>query len=199
MRHWKEQDTCYSSQESITSMSRAYMLPSQSHEYETPHKLFDDLWDEFDGFDCDPCCRFNQHSAIRVIENAGTICVPPDAKEWGQRYDSPYGGALVDGLANPWYGKVYMNPPYGRSIGAWVEKAVDEVSRGHAKLVVALLPVRTDTRWWQKFVCNQVFPYGNSNSHGHPLLDEVRFLPGRLRFVGTKASAPFPSAIAIWA
>ena len=27
-----------------------------------------------------------------------------------------------DGLAHTWYGRIYMNPPYGREIGDWVKK-----------------------------------------------------------------------------
>ncbi len=49
----------------------------------------------------------------------------------------------------PWEGKVFINPPYGRSIGLWVRKAFEESARG--ALVVCLLPARTDTRWWQDY------------------------------------------------
>jgi hypothetical protein len=48
-------------------------------------------------------------------------------------------------------------------------------------IIVALVPARTDTRWW----------------HEHVAQHEVEFLPGRLRFGGAKHSAPFPSAIVI--
>ena len=43
-----------------------------------------------------------------------------------------------------------MNPPYGRGIGQWVAKAYDTARAGHP--VVCLVPVRTDTVWWQRFV-----------------------------------------------
>lgn len=29
----------------------------------------------------------------------------------------------IDGLSQPWDGVCWMNPPYGREIGKWVEKA----------------------------------------------------------------------------
>lgn len=35
-----------------------------------------------------------------------------------------------DGLAQPWHGRVWLNPPYGREIGKWVAKAVAEIQRG---------------------------------------------------------------------
>ena len=41
-----------------------------------------------------------------------------------------------DGLSRPWSGRCWMNPPYGRFIGAWVEKARREAENG--VLVVGL-------------------------------------------------------------
>jgi len=74
-----------------------------------------------------------------------------------------------------------MNPPYGTKIGLWTGKAKQEAEGG--SLVVGLLPARTDTKWW------------NNHVHRHA---DVHFIQGRLKFGGTKNSAPFPSAIAIW-
>lgn len=91
-----------------------------------------------------------------------------------------------DALAQCWDtydgSAIWMNPPYGRSIGKWVEKAFREASRGSGT-VVCLLPARTDTQWW----------------HGYCMRGEIRFLRGRLNFDDTKRSrAPFPSAIVIF-
>jgi site-specific DNA-methyltransferase (adenine-specific) len=77
-----------------------------------------------------------------------------------------------------------MNPPYGREITRWVAKAHDS-ARGGAT-VVCLLPARTDTAWWQRFVA----PDG-----------EVDFLRGRVRFEGGNGatnSAPFPSCVVVF-
>lgn len=88
----------------------------------------------------------------------------------------------IDGLSQDWSKhRCWMNPPYGREIVQWVAKARQEAERG--ALVVGLLPARTDARWWQEHV------------QGHA---DVRFIAGRLRFGGAAASAPFPSAIAVW-
>lgn len=93
---------------------------------------------------------------------------------------SNYWDKEQDGLAQSWTGKrCWMNPPYGREIGKWVEKA----ATGGASIVVALLPARTDTRWWHDFIQGKA---------------EVRFIRGRLKFGGSKNSAPFPSAIVIF-
>jgi phage N-6-adenine-methyltransferase len=82
-----------------------------------------------------------------------------------------------------WTGSVYVNPPYGRGIPQWCEKACAE-SKHNAITVVMLLPARTDTRWFHDCIMK----------HPH----EVRFLPGRLKFEGEKDAAPFPSMVVIW-
>lgn len=83
----------------------------------------------------------------------------------------------------PWGGRglVYCNPPYGDAIPPWTEKCAAEGARGTE--IVALLPARTDTRWWH-----------DSVRHA----DAVLFWRGRLTFLGAASSAPFPSAIAYW-
>lgn len=74
-----------------------------------------------------------------------------------------------------------MNPPYGKTIVYWVEKACKTAMRGN--LVVGLLPARTDNGWWNTFV------------KGHA---DIHFIMGRLAFGDGKTGAPFPSALAIW-
>lgn len=83
-----------------------------------------------------------------------------------------------DGLKQTWGGALWMNPPYGREIGKWVKKA----SESNAT-VVCLLPARTDTRWFHDYI------YGKA---------EIRFVRGRLKFGGSKNSAPFPSMVVIF-
>ena len=52
-----------------------------------------------------------------------------------------------DGLSLPWHGVVFVNPPYGRTLGPWVANAHHEVQEGRAQTVVALLPARPDTAY----------------------------------------------------
>ena len=82
-----------------------------------------------------------------------------------------------DGLEVKWGGCNYMNPPYGRQIGKWIKKASEN------PMTVCLLPARTDTRWFHDYI------YGKA---------EIRFLKGRLKFGGSKNSAPFPSMVVIF-
>lgn len=83
-------------------------------------------------------------------------------------------------LHRKWTGVCWMNPPYGRTIGSWVKKAY-YASQGGAT-VVCLLPARTDTRWW----------------HDYAMKGKIEFIRGRLKFGGSKNSAPFPSALVIF-
>jgi phage N-6-adenine-methyltransferase len=87
-----------------------------------------------------------------------------------------------DGLAQEWRGVCWMNPPYGREIGKWMKKAAFSSILPYVATVVCLVPARTDTAWW----------------HNYAIHGEVRFIRGRLRFGGAKASAPFPSAVVIF-
>ena len=84
-----------------------------------------------------------------------------------------------NGLAQSWGGvTAWCNPPYGRDIASWVKKAAEE-----SGTVVMLLPARTDTRWFHEFVWKKT---------------EIRFIKGRLKFGGAKASAPFASMVVIF-
>lgn len=129
---------------------------SQSCEWPTPQCLFDVLDEEF-GFTLDPCST-----------DANAKC----AKHF----------TLVDdGLAQTWKDEiVFMNPPYGRGIGRWMEKAYREASAGAT--VVCLVPARTDTAWW----------------HDWAMKGEIRLFRGRIKFEGASTSAPFPSALVVF-
>jgi phage N-6-adenine-methyltransferase len=86
-----------------------------------------------------------------------------------------------DGLSQTWTGRVFCNPPYGRPLLLWMAKAW-EASQTTAELVVCLVPVSTDAEWW----------------HEYATRGEVRFLRGRLKFGGSRNTAPFPSALVIF-
>lgn len=88
-----------------------------------------------------------------------------------------------DGLRQTWTGRVWCNPPYGREIAHWLHKAWESVEKGDAETVVCLVPARTGAAWFQ---------------HYHRLADEVRFLPGRLRFGTADKSAPFDSVLMVF-
>jgi site-specific DNA-methyltransferase (adenine-specific) len=90
-----------------------------------------------------------------------------------------------NGLAQRWAESgsavtCWMNPPYGdQAITRWMAKAHGEALAGAT--VVCLVPARTHTAWFHT-VCGQA---------------EVRFLRGRLRYVGTDGEAPFAQLVVI--
>lgn len=89
----------------------------------------------------------------------------------------------MDGLAQEWRGVCWMNPPYGRyTTGPWMKKAYESSLDGAT--VVCLVAARTDNAWWHTYVI--------------PHAAEVRFIKGRIKFVGAKQGAPFPSAVVVF-
>lgn len=98
--------------------------------------------------------------------------------------------AHFDGLAQRWTGICWCNPPYGREIGKWVKKAHDSAHARDA-LVVCLVPARTDTKWWHRYIWD-------GENHRPREGVEVRLLEGRLKFGGAASGAPFPSALVIF-
>lgn len=138
-------------------MLNAAMFSSETAEWATPQAFYDELNREF-GFTLDPCA---------TPQNAK--CAKFYTKE-------------QDGLAQSWQGeRVFCNPPYGRDLRKWVEKAHREAMGG--ALIVMLIPARTDTAYFHDYI------YGKH---------EIRFIRGRLHFNESKAGAPFPSMVVIF-
>ena len=132
------------------------LFSSKSVVWETPQDLFDKLNAEFH-FDLDVCD------------------LPENAK--CEKYYTPED----DGLSQPWNGICWCNPPYGRTIGKWVQKAYETFAGGGT--VVMLLPARTDTKWFHEYIYNKA---------------EIRFIKGRLKFGNSKNATPFPSMIVVF-
>lgn len=140
----------------------------QSDEWQTPDALFAALDEEF-GFHLDVAATL-QNAKVR-----------------------PCFTAEHDALACDWRigvcGRVcWMNPPYSQC-RAFMAKAAAEAARGCT--VVALVPARTDTRWWHAYVWD-------AERHAPRPGVQVRFLPGRVKFSGASAGAPFPSVVVVF-
>jgi phage N-6-adenine-methyltransferase len=136
--------------------SMAVHFSSATDLWETPLDYFAEVNAEFGPFELDVCATPENTKCARYFTIA------------------------EDGLSQPWSGKCWMNPPYGRTIGTWIAKAYKEAMRG--AFVACLVPARTDTAWW----------------HDYAAKGSVRFLRGRLKFGGHKNSAPFPSALVLF-
>lgn len=137
-------------------MLNSSLYSSNKDDWETPRSLFDALNKEFN-FTLDPCCTEKTAKC----------------KNFFTKED--------DGLKQEWYGRVFMNPPYGREISKWMKKAQEESQLG--VIVVCLVPARTDTKWWHQYAMQS---------------SEIRFLTRRLTFAGASNKATFPAAIVIF-
>jgi hypothetical protein len=141
--------------------TRSVHHSSESVEHYTPAELLALVIEVFGEIDLDPCSN-----------STTTPNVP--ARQ--------YFTVAEDGLSQPWYGRVFMNPPYGDAIAHWTEKFRSEWTRSDVREAIALVPARTDTAWWRELTaeCDDVV---------------VCFWNGRFTFVGNTDPAPFPSAV----
>ena len=134
------------------------LFSSATDQWATPQDFFDELNAEFH-FDLDPCADETNHKTEKYYTKED------------------------DGLSQDWSGqRVFCNPPYGRKIGDWVEKAFREGTKDNT-IVVLLIPARTDTKYFHDYILHR---------------SEVRFVKGRLKFGGGIQAAPFPSMVVIF-
>jgi hypothetical protein len=141
--------------EQVASHTLRVMTSSESSEWYTPPHIVDLVEATLGEIDLDPCGH-------------------PDSPV---RATTTY-TAADDGLARPWSGRLYLNPPYGRQIDGWIDKLVAEYDSGSVTEAIALVPARTDTAWFRRL---DRFP--------------ICFVYGRLSFSGMEGGALFPSAI----
>jgi len=76
----------------------------------------------------------------------------------------------INGLTADWSGhRVWINPPYDETLGAWVRRAHMSVTSREAEMVLMLLPARTGRPWF----------------HDHCLSEACsrRFVRGRICFI----------------
>ena len=93
--------------------------------------------------------------------------------------DDPCRPDSIEGFMRPWRGRVWLNPPYNRDIGMWLEKLADH---GNG---IALIFARTETRAFQRYVWDRA--------------NALLFLSGRLKFFRdgreAKANSGAPSVL----
>ena len=144
------------------------LFSSTTEEWITPKWLYNELDEEF-YFSLDPCTT----------------------------EDNPLGTPLFytireDGLNKKWTGNIFCNPPYNTEINEWLYKADQEITHNPDCFnIVFLLPVRSDTRWFHKYIYDE-----ETNKFRKGV--QVRFIKGRLKFGNARNAAPFPSMIVIF-
>lgn len=140
-------------------MDKDVMFSSKTEEWATPQAFFEIL-DAVFHFTLDPCAT-------------------PDNAKCAKFYTKEQNGLLQD-----WGGeRVFCNPPYGKVIADWVRKCSEEAKKPNT-IVVALLPARTDTRYFHEYIYRKA--------------KDVQFVKGRLKFGDCKSAAPFPSMVVIF-
>jgi len=117
------------------------------------------------------------HIVEAVVAVLGTIDLDPCAEPERRIPAARHFTVADNGLEQGWRGRVYMNPPYGREIVAWIDKLAEEHRYGNVTEAVALVPARVDTTWWRRL------PF-----------TEWAAITGRLAFSDHENAAPFPSA-----
>ncbi|KAF5049752.1 DNA N-6-adenine-methyltransferase [anaerobic digester metagenome] len=134
------------------------MFTSNSPEWYTPREIVTSVIEVLREIDLDPCSNSREDPNIP----ARTHYTKDD-----------------DGLSREWSGRVYMNPPYGREIAAWIEKLQAGYEAGSITEAITLVKAATDTKWFNVL-------------SGRYARCEVN---GRLKFSDSKSPAPFPSVI----
>ena len=143
----------------MTAWTLDKLFSSKKQDWATPWHLFNTLDAEFN-FALDAAASPSNHKCVSYLtENA--LGIP-----WHER---AHGGA------------VWLNPPYGREVGKWIEKAYWESTEGCT--VVCLTFARTDTKWWHDWAMRAA---------------EIRLVKGRIKFQGAENSAPAPSCLLIF-
>jgi site-specific DNA-methyltransferase (adenine-specific) len=146
--------------------SQPVAMSSLTDDWATPQTFYDTLAKEF---------KFQLDAAAAANNNKTQLWYGLDHPDPTRR-DGLSASRLSDVGRGGW---VFMNPPYGKTIGLWMRKASEENRLGVK--VVSLVPARTDTAWFQDYAI------------GH----ELRFVRGRLKFGQSKNSAPFPSCVVV--
>jgi len=114
-----------------------------THEWYTPKHIFDKLGVKFD---LDPATSELANETV----NAKNIYTVED-----------------NGLEQSWFGKVWLNPPYGTQTGHWLKKGLDECYDNNTQ-IIALVFARTDVRWFHDYAIKY---------------DQICMIKGRIKFV----------------
>lgn len=133
------------------------------NEYATPPEIWRPLGRAVGGWDLDPCSGAEPH---------------PIAPTRYTKED--------DGRSKPWFGSVFVNPPWssngdGSAKDRWMTKVRNEANREDVDVIVVLLPADTSAHWF----------------HDHVLAANAVCLvgPGRIPFIGESRNPSFAMSI----
>ncbi len=95
-----------------------------------------------------------------------------------------------NGLFQNWFGKVWINPPFGAALPTWIDKCILESQRDEVECVFCLIPARTDTKYFHEKIARHA--------------SYIYFVKGRFEFrfdseiKNPKGCALFPSMLVIF-
>lgn len=117
---------------------------SKSNEWYTPIGIIDPIREVLGRIDLDPASCDEANEIIRA-----------------ERYYT----IKDDGLSQPWYGKVFMNPPYGyfnglrgvSNAGAWTQHLIDLHEKGDVEEAIVLVNANVGDTWWMNII--KTYPF----------------------------------------
>ena len=142
------------------------LFSSKTHDWATPQPLFDHVNAELGPFVLDAAASEDNAKCDLYLADALNV-------SWAD--------TLWAAGHNPGESAVWLNPPYGRGMGKWLEKVLWESQA--VQTIVVLTMVRSDTAWWRDYAMRAA---------------EIRLIAGRVRFVGAKSGAPAPSCLLVF-
>jgi len=136
-----------------------WQTDADNNEVATKRKLWQPIAERVGGFDLDPA--------------AG--CEPtPIAMD---RYTPE-----DDGLTSPWYGTVWLNPPFDNKPD-WYKRLVDQYEQGHVERGVALATGDVSTDWFHDWFSTA---------------DVIAFLDGRDWYISNGDAPTFSTQVGVW-
>jgi phage N-6-adenine-methyltransferase len=118
--------------------------------------------------------------AVRAV--LGVIDLDPASSEQAQRTVQAlrYFSLADDGLAQPWHGNVYLNPPYAQPhIENFADKMIAEIAACRVTTAIMLTHNYTDTAWFQKLAAGAAAA--------------ICFTKGRIRFEAPDGTLAAPT------
>lgn len=142
----------------VQKKAGALFYESKTVEWWTPRKYIDLAVDVMGGIDLDPASN----------EGANGIIGAPVF------YDA-------DGDLKPWYGRVWLNPPYGKQTKLFVNKLLSDYQLGLVSEAIVLLNVLTLDRGWFK----PLFQYPICFHYGRVKFTSPDVISGKIKSVST--------------
>lgn len=110
------------------------MVSSETNEWYTPGNVIELARTVLGDIDLDPASCADANDTVRAASY----------------YDQE-----VNGLAQPWEGRVWLNPPYGKTCGRsnqdiWAEKLIAEYEGGNASAAILLVKAALGYAWFER-------------------------------------------------